>query len=225
MIHKKDINRRFPVWAFLLFLISIPVITWSQPRGHSFPDAEKWAKRFENPERDEWQKPELVLKTMNLDSNMIIADIGSATGYFPVRFAKVVPDGHVYGIDIEPDMVDYLNDRAKKEGFPNLTSILGAPDDPQIPRPADRIFLCNTYHHIHDRTDYFRHLQQYLNPNGNIVIVDFRMGDVPHGPPDRHKLPPDSVIAEMKTSGYTLADSVSTLPYQYMLIFKSVLDK
>ena len=75
---------------------------------HRFKDAETWAKRFEKPERDAWQKPDAIIKALNLKQDAIVADIGSATGYFPVRFAKALPKGKIYGIDIEKSMVIVL---------------------------------------------------------------------------------------------------------------------
>ena len=119
---------------------------------------------FENSERDGWQQPDHVIQSIGIQPNAIIVDIGSATGYFPVRFAKVVPQGKVIGVDVEKDMVDYLNDRAQKEGINNLISILGEFHDPKIPEPADIVFICNTYHHIDDRVTYFKNIKSIFRP-------------------------------------------------------------
>lgn len=190
-----------------------------QSKKHSFSDAEQWAKIFEDPERDGWQKPDLVIQSMNIKPNDIIVDIGSATGYFPVRFAKVVPQGSVIGVDVEKDMVDYLNHRAQKEGIHNLKSILGGYHDPKIPFTVDIVFICNTYHHIENRVEYFKNIKRKFKQDGKLVIVDFRKGDLPVGPPDEHKLSPEDVIIELGKAGYLLTDHQKDLPYQYMLTF------
>ena len=186
---------------------------------HRFEDAENWADIFENPERDVWQKPDEVIRSLELPADAVIADIGSATGYFPVWFARVAVQGQVYGIDVEPTLVDYLNIRAKKENLPNMLSILGEPDDPKIPEKADLVFLCNTYHHIQERDEYFENLKKYMQPGGRLVIVDFKKGDLPVGPPDKHKLAPDDVLLELKDVGYRRITHDLQLPYQYVLIF------
>ena len=191
-----------------------------QKGQHRFVDAEKWVKRFENPERDKWQKPDEVISTLNLRGNEIVVDIGSATGYFPIRFAKIVKDGKVYGIDIEETMVDYLNDRAKQKGILNLKSILGKPDNPMIPEDVDIIFICDTYHHIENRVEYFSRLKNDFKPDGRLVIVDFVKGDLPVGPPDHMKLSEQVVISELSDAGYKLSQEVELLPYQYLLIFQ-----
>src|SRR3990172_706887 len=80
---------------------------------HSFSGAEQWAHVFDDPKRDTWQKPHEVIQALALKPDAVIADIGSGTGYFAVRFANMVPKGRGYGVDTEPDMVKYLSDRAK----------------------------------------------------------------------------------------------------------------
>lgn len=188
-------------------------------RHHRFDDAEKWAARFENPERDAWQKPEQVIAGLDLAADAKVADIGSATGYFPIRIAKMVPQGKVWGVDIEPDMVRHLNARAAKEGLDNLVSVLGEPDDPRLPEPVDRILVVNTYHHIADRSAYFSRLRKHLTAAARIAIVDFKMGELPVGPPEAMKLAPDAVEREMAAAGYRLLERID-LPYQYMLVFE-----
>jgi tRNA G46 methylase TrmB len=96
-----------------------------QSGHHRFDDAEKWADVFEDSTRDEWQLPDEVIESLAIGKEDVIADIGSATGYFPIRFARTAISGRVYGIDIEPNQVDYLNARAKRDNLPNLESIPG----------------------------------------------------------------------------------------------------
>ena len=187
---------------------------------HRFEDAEAWAKIFEGPKRDAWQKPDILIQALNLKQDMIIADIGSATGYFPVRFARAVPNGKVYGIDIEKSMVDYLNERARRENLTNLKSILAQPEDPKLPEPVDMVFICNTYHHIGDREVYFEKLKKNLRTGAQLVIVDFKKGDLPIGPPDHMKLSPEKVLSELSSSDYNLVQKHTFLPYQYVLIFQ-----
>ena len=181
-----------------------------------FDNVEEWAKRFEDPGRDAWQKPDSVVAALVDRDDLVIVDIGSATGYFPVRFARAVPRGRVYGADVEPTMIYYLNDRARREGLANLVSVLAAPDDPHLPQSVDLVFICDTYHHIDHRIDYFKHLQPYLRDQARVVVVDWRM-ESPHGPP--HKLPRENVLHEMQAAGYTLAHEYNFLPDQYFLVF------
>jgi SAM-dependent methyltransferase len=186
---------------------------------HRFGDAEKWAQVFDDPARDAWQKPHAVIRALKLAPGAAVADIGSGTGYFSVRFARMLPQGRVYGVDLEPDMVKYLAARAKKEGLANLTSIAGAPDDPRLPAPVDLAILVDVYHHIDNREGYFRKLRGSLKPGGRIAIIDFR-ADAPMGPPKHARIAPERVKAELGKAGYALAEEHAFLPHQYFLIFR-----
>lgn len=182
---------------------------------HRFENAEMWAKRFESPERDAWQLPDSVITRVVDRPDLVVADIGSATGYFSVRFARALPAGRVIGADVEPDMVEYLNDRARHEGIPNLVSVLAAPDDPHLPAKADVVFICDTIHHIDGRVDYFSRLRDQTTPDARLVIVDYRP-ESEMGPP--HKLAPQQVTDELARAGWTLLHSYDLLPEQWFLV-------
>jgi cyclopropane fatty-acyl-phospholipid synthase-like methyltransferase len=190
-----------------------------QTYQHSFGGAEQWAQIFDDPKRDAWQKPHEVIQALALKPDAVIVDIGSGTGYFSARFANMVPQGRVYGVDTEPDMVKYLAERARREGLKNITAIAGAPDDPRLPEKADLIILVDVYHHIGNREQYFSRLQKSLKPGGRLAVIDFRM-DSPEGPPRSARLAPEQVKAELKRAGYALAQEHGFLPNQYFLVFR-----
>ena len=186
---------------------------------HGFSGAEQWAKSFDDPKRDASQKPREVIEALALKPDSVIADIGSGTGYFAVRFARVVPKGRVYGVDIEPDMVKYLTERAEREGLKNLTALTGTPTDPRLPEKADLVVMVNVFHHIADRERYFRNLRGSLKPGGRIAIIDHNM-DSREGPPRSARIAPERVKAELKSAGYAFVQEHVFLPAQYFLVFR-----
>ena len=188
-------------------------------RDHSFGDSEKWAKVFDDPKRDAWQKPHEVIRALAPKPDAVIADIGSGTGYFSVRFARMVPKGRVYGVDTEPDMVKYLAERAKREGLGNITAVKAAPGDPRLPERADLIILVDVFHHIENRDRYFSKLRDSLKPGGRLAVIDFRM-DSPEGPPKAARVAPAQVKAELKKAGYVLDREHGFLPNQFFLVFR-----
>jgi SAM-dependent methyltransferase len=185
---------------------------------HRFQDAERWSRVFDDPARAAWQKPDEVIRALALPPDALVADVGSGTGYFSVRLARAVPRGHVYGADVEPDMVGYLAERARREGLSNLTSVAATPGDPRLPRPVDVVLVVNTYHHIAGRAAYFGRLRQSLRPGGRVAIVDF-LPDAPAGPPRQARIPAAAVKEEMGRAGYGLASEHTFLPHQYFLVF------
>lgn len=185
---------------------------------HSFRDADKWAHVFDDPERDAWQKPHAVIQALALPPDARVADLGAGTGYFAARLANMLPKGRVYAVDIEPDMVRYLEARAKREGLRNVIALKGEPDDPLLPEKVDLILVVDVYHHIEARADYFRRLRAALRPGGRVAIIDFKL-DSPQGPPRAARIAPQAVKAEMKAAGYAVAAEHDFLPYQYFLVF------
>jgi SAM-dependent methyltransferase len=184
-----------------------------------FDDAEKWAKQFDDPARDAWQKPEEILDALHLQPASLVADIGAGTGYFSVRIARRVPEGKVLAADVEPDMVRYLGARAEREHLANLTPVQARGDAANLPEPVDLILVVDTYHHLDDRTRYFAALQSSLRPGGRLVIIDFKP-DSPNGPPAQHRIAPQLVTQELTAAGYELTEKLEFLPRQFGLIFR-----
>ena len=192
----------------------------SHTREHSFSGAEHWAKVFDDPARDAWQKPHEVITVLSPAPDAAIADIGSGTGYFAVRLAHWVPKGTVYGVDTGPEMVKYLAERARREKLPNLVSIAGRPDDAKLPAKVDLVLMVDVYHHISDREGYFGKLRASLKASARVAIIDFRE-DAPAGPPKRERVAPARVKAELGKAGYRLAKEHGFLPNQYFLVFEA----
>lgn len=208
----------------LLILLLVSMMAASaaaqSPHGHqhSFDNAEKWAEVFDDPKRDAWQKPHEVIQALALKPDAVVADLGAGTGYFAVRLASMLPDGTVYAVDLEPDMVRYLGERAQREGLANVKPVAGDPDDARLPQPVDLILLVDVYHHIDERERYFRRLAASLKPGGRLAVIDFRL-DAPLGPPKRARMAPERVKAELVKAGYVLEAEHRFLPYQYFLVF------
>jgi SAM-dependent methyltransferase len=211
------VKRRLVVAAAALVLALGAAVLFAQK--HGFGDAERWAKEFDDPARDAWQKPDQVIRALELAPDAAVADVGSGTGYFAVRLARAVPQGRVYGADLEPDMVRYLNERAAREKLSNLSSHAAGPESPRLPGKVDLVLIVDTYHHIDGRERYFAALRGSLKPGGRVAIVDFKP-DAPQGPPSWMRIAAPRVKDEMSRAGYRLAAEHAFLPHQYFLVFE-----
>jgi predicted methyltransferase len=208
------------LFLFILVLAATPAFGQTpHTHQHQFKDAEKWAHVFDDPKRDEWQKPHQVIQTLELAPDAVVADVGAGTGYFSVRLATMLPKGMVYAVDVEPDMVEHLAERAKREERKNMQAVQGAPGDAKLPEKVDLILFVDVHHHIDQREQYFRKLRASLKPGGRVAIIDFRL-DSREGPPKAARVAPEKVKAELKAAGYSLAEEHGFLPNQYFLIFK-----
>ncbi|MEW6599671.1 MAG: methyltransferase domain-containing protein [Nitrospirota bacterium] len=231
MIHPR-IKRGFVFFILIVALLIGPLFSCTNHQAHQvsaghepatqqrFNDVEAWVKRFEDPERDKWQKPAEVVKAMNLREGDVVADIGAGTGYFTRHIAVAVgPSGKALGLDIEPGMVEYMKEDAKKLNLNNYEARVVRTDDPELaPHSVDVIFLCDTYHHIENRVEYFSNIIPSLKPGGRVVVVDF-IKDSDFGPPRDHKMAQEVVVDELQRAGYKLIRTHALLPYQYFLEF------
>jgi len=186
---------------------------------HRFEDAQAWSQVFDSPERDVWQKPDEVIAQLHLTPDAHVADIGAGTGYFTVRLAQAVPRGRVLAVDVEPNLVTFIQRRAASDGLTNVEARLAPTDDPQLPPGLDVVLVVNTYHHIAERPAYFRKVRQALAENGRLVLVEWRMGKQEHGPPDDHKLPPEVITSELAEAGLELCREWDELPHQHVLFY------
>ena len=189
---------------------------------HRFQEIDRWVEIFEAPERDQWQKPEEVIRMLKLKPGDAVADIGAGTGYFTRRIAQAVgPGGKALGLDIEPGMVKYMRKDAKSRGLENYRAHLVGPHDPQLsPASVDVVFICNTFHHLQERIAYLEKLVFALRPGGRVVVVDFYKWTLPMGPPPKGKLTQALVREEFQQAGYRLIRAEVFLPYQYFLEFE-----
>jgi len=132
-------------------------------------------------------KPDRVLKIneviekLNLKPGDIIADIGAGSGAFSIPMAKAIaPNGILYAVDIDQKMLDYVAERAKKEGVANLRTVLGEYDDPRLPvKDADVAFFHRVLHMIEHRQAYVNATAKYLKPDGRIIVIDKNREDSP----------------------------------------------
>jgi cyclopropane fatty-acyl-phospholipid synthase-like methyltransferase len=204
-------------WLFLMAAFGCK----SEPPAHShdmphrFDDAERWATAFDDPSRDAWQQPDRVIAALSLTPEMTVADVGAGTGYFTVRLARALPAGRVVATDVEPDMMRYLEARARREGLSNIETIVTPHDDPMLSR-VDRVLVVDVWHHLDGRVAFAKKLAAALEPGGLIVIVDYKL-DASRGPPLEHRLAPATIATELRAAGLDV-DPPIELQQQYVLV-------
>lgn len=174
-------------------------------------------ERFESPERDAYQKPELVLDYLGDINGKHIMDIGAGSGYFSVKLAD--QGAHVIAADVDDEFLDYLKERIATNNLQHIEVRKIPYDSPDLKdEEVDMVLIVNTYHHIEDRSTYFKKVKQGTKPDGELVLIDFFKTELPVGPSVDHKLSMDTVITELKAAGYTTFDvNVDLLPYQYII--------
>jgi ubiquinone/menaquinone biosynthesis C-methylase UbiE len=177
---------------------------------------------LESPERDQWQKPDEVLKALKVGDGMTVADVGAGGGYFTERFSKAVGrSGRVYATDVQDIMIRKLTERAAKHNLENVTVVRAGFEEPALPAGScDLVFFSSVYKEIEDRVAYLRKVAAALKPNGAVAIIEFRPETSGPGPPPEMRLTEAQVEQELGQSGFALAERHDFLPKEWFLVFR-----
>jgi SAM-dependent methyltransferase len=173
---------------------------------------------FDSPGRDERLQINHVMDVLEIAAGKSVADIGAGSGWFTVRAARRVgADGLVYAVDINPEAVRYVGERAQKEQLQNVKTILSKADDPLLPAGSvDAVLLLKTYHEVAQPVVLLRNLRAALRPGAKVGVID-RNGDG-----EDHGVGRDVVIREAKEAGFELLkqyDFVKGDKMDYFLVF------
>lgn len=196
----------------------------AQPQPSASADLAGYIASLEEPGRAEWQKPDEVIRALNLQPGETLCDVGSGPGYFALRAARRLErSGWVYAEDVEASMIDALRDRISQARLSNVTPILGLPDDPLLPREAcDVILVVNTYHLFPNGPAFLRRLGKSLKAGGRLANIDFHKRETPQGPILARRVARESFLADAQRAAFKLAGEEKFLPYQYFLVLKPV---
>jgi len=172
---------------------------------------------FESEGREKRLQINRVMDILSISAGKSVADIGAGSGWFTVRAAKRVGGGTVYAVDINPEAVRHISERAEKEKLSNVKTILSKPDDPLLTRDSvDAVLLLKTYHEVAHPVQLLRNLRPALRTGARVGIIDR------NGNGENHGVGSDVVIREAKEAGYKLTeqyDFVKGDNVDYFLVF------
>ena len=175
---------------------------------------------FENADRAQKLQVERVMDLLGIKRGAAVADIGAGSGWFTVRSARRVGmEGVVYAVEINPDYIRHIKDRARREKLPNVRTVLGKPDNPSLDRNSvDAVLLLKTYHEVAQPIALLRQVRQAMRPGAKLGIID-RNGDG-----SDHGLNAEVVIKEAAQAGLKMVaqyDFVKADGLDYFLIFQT----
>jgi len=179
---------------------------------------EELVEKFENPERDQWQKPDLVIEKLGDIKGKKFADIGAGTGYFSRRLAQ--KGASVLALDIDEQFLNFINTHSS-DSLTIVTRKIPF-NSPQLDSAeVDAVIVVDTYHHIENRYDYFRDVWRGMKAGGQLMVVDFKKKKTPHGPPTEMRVEGFDVMRELQKAGFIkVVIDTKTLDYQYIIMAK-----
>lgn len=176
---------------------------------------------LERQEREQEENTTQLLKNLAVQPGMSIADIGAGSGYHSTVLSKMVGNGKVYAVDVEREMIAYLNERIKREGKKNIIPVLSTEKTVSLPvNSMDMMLLVDVYHEFAFPYEMALSMLKALKPGGKLVLVEFRAED-PNVPIKAiHKMSQQQAVKEFKAAGFTFEKNISNLPWQHCLIFR-----
>ena len=185
----------------------------SHVMGHQ---AAPWLERND---RKKSERTDLVIKYLPIEADFTVADIGAGTGYFSFPVALRVPDGHVFAVDIQQEMLDIIEAR-KSADTQNITTVLGGITSPNLPENSiDLAFIVDAYHEFSHPFEMGQGLFRALKPGGQLVLIEYRGEDpwVPIKP--LHKMTQAQAKKEMLALGFVWQTTKRFLPQQHFMVF------
>ena len=176
---------------------------------------------LERPERERQERTDLLIAGLSLSEDSVVADIGAGTGYFTFPVAERVPQGKVYAVDIQREMLAIMEQRKALESVVNVQTVLGAADDPRLPDgEIDLAFIVDAYHEFSFPREMGERLKASLKPGGQLVLVEYRAEDPRVSIKRLHKMSEVQVKQEMAAIGLDWVRTERYLPQQHVLIFQ-----
>ena len=180
------------------------------------------AQWLEREEREREERGDLLLRELGLKPGMDVMDVGAGTGYYSRRMASLVgPNGKVYAIDVQPEMIEMLNAVAIRPGLANIKPVLGSEKSVTLPDSvADLAIMVDVYHELEFPSEMLTSITRALRPRGRIVFVEYRAEDprVPIKP--LHKMSEAQIRREASQNGLIWERTARTLPWQHVVIFR-----
>lgn len=177
---------------------------------------------LERTEREGEERPDAAVAALGLKPGMTVADLGAGTGYYSRRIAREVgPAGRVYAVDVQPEMLALLRQKAGAAGLTNIVTVQATEQDPKLPVGAiDLVVMVDVYHELAWPHEVMQALLASLRPGGRIAFLEYRAEDpkVPIKP--LHKMTEAQVRKEAELHGLEWIETVRSLPWQHLILFR-----
>ncbi len=177
-----------------------------------------WLNR---PEREAEENTSTLIRNMQIKKGEVIADIGAGSGYHVFKMATLVPDGLVYAVDIQKEMLAAIRKRKEQEGIGNIRLIQGTEQSSELPENTiDKVLMVDVYHEFTYPMEMMASIKKALRPGGSVYLIEYR-GEDPSVPIKiLHKMTEQQAVKEMAAAGMVLVENIKNLPWQHCMVFK-----
>ena len=175
---------------------------------------------LERSEREKEENVSKLIKNMSIESNDVVADIGAGSGYHAFRMASLVPNGLIYAVDIQTEMLMAIENKKTFSEISNIETILGTEKSVQLPKNSvDKILMVDVYHEFSFPVEMIASMKSALKSNGQLFLIEYRAEDPLVPIKTIHKMSENQAVKEMKAAGFKLLKNIDNLPWQHCMVF------
>ena len=173
------------------------------------------AAQFENDSRPVYRHRADIIRLLELSPGMSVAEIGAGSGFLSRLAARSLGrSGRIIATELDPKMVDYMNERARREGLTNFKAITGHVGRTGLDASSlDAILIVNTFSFFDRPREMMLSVAEAMKPGGVLVVVDFP-------PSDGSGTAAETVIGIARAAGLLLIDRSEAVPGHYALRFR-----
>lgn len=125
------------------------------------------------PLRNIYLSPQRLIQQIELKEDHTVLELGPGPGYFSLPVAKILTNGKLVLADIQPEMLEYAQKRARKRGLKNIEyyQCYGCSFD-LTDSCFDRIYMVTVIGEVENKHACLNEMHRMLKPGGIIAISE-----------------------------------------------------
>lgn len=181
---------------------------------------------LERNDRNQEENTHLAIEKINLAPNGVVADIGAGTGYYSFKLIPKVPEGKVYAVEIQDELISYLESKKLQLKDSIIEVVKSSNLSPNLPpNSIDLAIMVDVYHELEFPHEMLQAIMTSLKKDGKILLIEYR-GEDPAVPIKKlHKTTVSQITKEFRANGFQLNYQGEFLPWQHFLLYEISPDK
>ena len=167
------------------------------------------------------EKTVWAIAALDLQPGEVVADIGAGTGFLSFRIAERYPDSTIYAVDVQPEMLEFLQQRSAEFAGSRVLPTLGSETAVNLPDSSiDIAVMLDAYHEFAYPREMMESLTHALKPDGRVILVEYRKENplIPIKP--AHKMSQRQARKELSAVGLQWSETKDLLPKQHLMVFE-----